>query len=124
MNKLMILLLTFFITFLALSPAQAARVVSDPYLAPAVIPDYFTVVLNGGSPTQSPIAAVPGGQGFSFTIDGLASGDHEIKVTACKDFGTPFGVRCSSEAVKFASFVRRVSISAPFLPMMTPGRAA
>lgn len=78
---------------------QAARVVSNPYVAPAVIPDYFTVVLNGGSPTQSPIAAVPGGQGFSFTIDGLASGDHGIKVTACKDFGTPFGVRCSSEAV-------------------------
>ncbi len=111
MNKLMILLLTFFITFLALSPAQAARVVSDPYLAPAVIPDYFTVILNNSSPVQSPVAAVPGGQGFSFNIDGLTAGDHEIKVTACKDYGVPFGVRCSEEAV--FTFSRPAAPSVP-----------
>ena len=32
-------------------------------------------------------------------------------------------LRCNSEAVKFASFLRRPSMSAPFLPMITPGRA-
>ena len=85
--------------FLWVGTAEAARVVSDPYLAPAVVPDYFTVSLNGGSVVQSPLASVPGGQGFSYTIDGLTGGNHEIKVKACKDFGAVFGVRCSDEAV-------------------------
>jgi len=85
--------------FLWAGTAEAARVVSDPYLAPAVVPDYFTVSLNGGSVVQSPLASVPGGQGFSYTIDGLTGGNHEIKVKACKDFGAVFGVRCSDEAV-------------------------
>jgi len=69
--------------FLWVGTAEAARVVSDPYLAPAVVPDYFTVSLNGGSVVQSR----------------LTGGNHEIKVKACKDFGAVFGVRCSDEAV-------------------------
>ena len=33
-------------------------------------------------------------------------------------------LRCSSDLVNCASFLRSTSMSAPFLPMMTPGRAA
>ena len=33
-------------------------------------------------------------------------------------------LRCSSDLVNCASFLRSTSMSAPFLPMITPGRAA
>lgn len=83
----------------AVNAWAAPFVVSDPYPTSGTIPDGFTVSVDDGPIVQSPLAAVPGGQGFKFDVGSLTGGSHTLKVKAVKDFGVPWGVKYSDEAV-------------------------
>jgi len=84
-------------------PAWASPfVVSDPYTAPAVIPDYFKVVLDTAASVNSPAYQVPTTSNYilHFDVGGVTIGSHSVKVQACKA-ATVWGQEACSAQVNF-----------------------
>ena len=106
-------------TLLSLTPLLALAapfIVSDAYVAPAVIPDYFKVSLDGGAVTQSPAYQEPGTQRWilHFDVGSVSVGSHTLAVSACKA-ATMWGPEACSSSVNFP-FARPAAVVAPAAP--------
>ena len=98
-------------------PAWASPfVVSAPYTAPAVIPDYFKVVLDGAPPVNSPAYQVPATSNYilHFDVGSVTVGSHTLSVQACKA-ATLWGPEACSAAANFP-FARPATVVAPAGP--------
>jgi len=98
-------------------PAWASPfVVSAPYTAPAVIPDYFKVVLDTAASVNSPAFQVPATSNYilHFDVGGVTVGSHTLSVQACKA-ATLWGPEACSASVNFP-FGRPASQVAPAVP--------
>ena len=91
-------------------------VVSAPYTAPAVIPDYFKVVLDGAAAVNSPAYQVPTTSNYilHFDVGGVTVGSHTVSVQACKA-ATLWGPEACSASVNFP-FARPATVVAPAGP--------
>jgi len=91
-------------------------VISAPYTAPAVIPDYFKVVLDATPAVNSPAYQVPATSNYilHFDVGGVTVGSHTLSVQACKA-ATLWGPEACSAAVNFP-FVRPATTVAPAGP--------
>jgi len=111
------ILASFLLVLAVIVGASAAPfVVSDPYTAPAVIPDYFKVVLDTATSVNSPAYQVPGTSNYilHFDVGTISVGVHDVKVQACKA-ATLWGPEACSAQVNF-SLARPASQAAPLVP--------
>jgi len=111
------ILLTVISLLLLVSIAWASPfVVSAPYTAPAVIPDYFKVVLDATPAVNSPAYQVPTTSNYilHFDVSGVTVGTHTLSVQACKA-ATLWGPEACSASVNFP-FGRPASQVAPTVP--------
>src|SRR3990172_8779055 len=114
MQRILIALL---LTLVAPLAVQASPfVVSAPYTAPAVIPDYFKVVLDATPAVNSPAYQVPTTSNYilHFDVSGVTVGTHTLSVQACKA-ATLWGPEACSASVNFP-FGRPASQVAPTVP--------
>ena len=111
------ILLTVISLLLLVSIAWASPfVVSAPYTAPAVIPDYFKVVLDATPAVNSPAYQVPTTSNYilHFDVSGVTVGTHTLSVQACKA-ATLWGPEACSASVNFP-FVRPATTAVPSVP--------
>lgn len=102
------------VVMIAPAVAEAAPfLVSDPYTAPAVIPDYFKVVVDTAASVNSPVYQVPGTSNYILHHDAgaVSIGSHTAKVQACKA-ATAWGPEACSAQINF-TFVRPAVQQAP-----------
>lgn len=115
MSRWVILAVAF--VLLCPGPAVAAPfLVSDPYAAPAVVPDYFKVTMDAAAPVNSPAFQVPTTSGYILHHDlaGVTVAQHSVKVSACKA-ATIWGPEVCSVEVPF-TFTRPGAPVAPPVP--------
>jgi len=97
--KRLILAASFLIFSLALGVtlcSAAPYIVCTPYPSTATVPDYFSVVVDGGTAVQSTPYATTGGVELHFDVSALAAGSHTINVSACSNTTATQAGGCST----------------------------
>jgi len=97
--KRFILAVSFFLLAIGLMAtvcSAAPYIVCNPYPSTATVPDYFSVVVDGGTAVQSTPYAVTGGVELHFDVAGLSSGSHTINVSACSNTTSTQAGGCST----------------------------
>ena len=85
-----VLLALFCVLALASVAGAGPFIVCDSYTAPAVVPDYFKVSLDGAPEVQTPLWSgtptdgIPRVNSIHYDVGGVAVGLHQTTVKACK----------------------------------------
>lgn len=106
-------------TLFLVGPAFASPfLVCDPYVGPAVIPDYFKVTIDSGVPFNSITYQIPASSPTAYILHydlgAISVGQHSVSVSACKA-ATTWSAEVCSAVVPF-TFTRPAAQSAPAVP--------